>query len=183
MDKLIDNYKKNLISTIDNFFEQPLGEAIELINKTLNSGNTIFLAGNGGSAAMSDHFATDWSKGIYESTKKVCKVRSLSSNNALNTAIANDLGYDNVISEQLKLFAEPQDLLVLISSSGNSKNIVSAMHFAKQLKIKTIILTSTLSVNLNNFEGVKLVVSSSDIQIIEDIHNLFGHLVLKSYMI
>lgn len=183
MDILIRNYKKNLISAIDDFFDQPISEAIELIQNTLNSGNSIFIAGNGGSAAMSDHFATDWSKGIYQSTKKACKVRSLTSNSSLNTAIANDLGYMNVITEQLKLFAEPQDLLVLISSSGNSENIVSAMDFANQLKVRTIILTSTLSRRIKDFSGVKLIVSSSDIQIIEDVHNLFGHLVLKSYMV
>lgn len=176
----LETYKQDLILAINNFFEQPLTSAINTIKNTLVHGNYVYVAGNGGSAAMSEHFVTDWSKGISEVTKKSCRVSSLASNSALLTAIANDLGYENIYLKQLKMFANPGDLLVLISSSGNSNNILSTLQYAEKVGIEYIFLTSDLCKSLHDLKGIKIVVSSKDIQIIEDVHNLFGHLVYKS---
>ncbi len=178
---ILETYKDKLILAINDFFEQPLTSAISEINSTILSGNYVYIAGNGGSAAMSEHFATDWSKGVYEISKSPCRVKSLTSNGSLLTAIANDLGYENSYLQQLKMFASPGDLLVLISSSGNSKNILSTLKYAEKEGINYIFLTSSLCNSIQEINGTKIIVSSKDIQIIEDVHNLFGHLVYKSF--
>jgi len=178
---MLETYKDKLISAINNFFEQPLTSAISEIKSTLSNGNYVYIGGNGGSGAMSEHFATDWSKGVYEINKSPSKVRSLVSNSSLLTAISNDLGYENSFLQQVKMFVSPGDLLVLISSSGNSNNILSTLKYAEIKGINYIFLTSALCNCINELKGIKIVVSSIDIQIIEDVHNLFGHLVYKSF--
>src|SRR5205807_2169508 len=104
----------------------------QLLLKTRSAGARIFVAGNGGSAAISDHLCCDWQKGVHVADHAGLHVHSLVSSTGLLTAIANDFGYDKSFSFQLELAGlKPEDIVVLISSSGNSPNIVAAAELAK----------------------------------------------------
>lgn len=167
--------------SIEKFFENPkTHEAFNLLRNTFYLDNQIFIFGNGGSASMAIHFSTDWSKGVHEKTGRAMRVNCLNSNLGLLTAVANDLSFQDSASYQLKLFSKPNDLLFLISSSGKSKNIITASKMAKELGLLVIALTGQNPSNyLEENCDVIVKVNIDDTQIIEDVHNSFGHLVLK----
>ena len=101
----------------------------------------IFICGNGGSAALSEHFACDHQKILFETKKLKPTIISLVSNSALSTAISNDVNYSSIFSEQLKQIAKSGDILIVISSSGNSKNVVKAIKWANKNKMTSISFT------------------------------------------
>ena len=148
-----------------------------IINKSL-SGKHIFVAGNGGSASIANHFVTDLIGGFQKTNFKI-KVSSLSSNDSLITALGNDYGYDNVFSNQIKKLASKEDLLILISSSGMSPNIVKAAECAQEMGLEVF--------SMVGFEGghEKLRKSSTLVfhvktqvgqyEIVEDVHGIFCH--------
>ena len=132
------NYLSKVISSID---VQQIGDLIRLILKTRDAGKKIYFMGNGGSAATSSHFANDLAIG---SNSYDCPIKaiSLSDNLAIITAIANDFGYDEIFLRQLKVLLEPGDIVVGISASGNSKNIINAFEYAISKGNKTVALTA-----------------------------------------
>lgn len=139
-----------------------LDAACEAILRVTEMGGHIYVAGNGGSAAIADHLCCDLTKGTATLKHKTISTHSLSSNVALYSAIANDYGFEQVFSTQVGFFAKPGDVLIAISSSGNSQNILNAVHQAKTLGMTVI--------GLSGFEGGKLK-ESSDIQLHADIRN------------
>jgi D-sedoheptulose 7-phosphate isomerase len=132
------NYLSKVISFID---VQQIGDLIRLILNTRDAGKKIYFMGNGGSAATSSHFANDLAIG---SNSYDCPIKaiSLSDNLAIITAIANDFGYDEIFLRQLKVLLEPGDIVVGISASGNSKNIINAFEYAISKGNKTVALTA-----------------------------------------
>ena len=143
---------KTYFEEVNQVLEQtPLAEiayAVDLLIQTQTEGSRIFVMGNGGSAAMASHFACDLGKGTVIGDKPRFKVYSLADNIPMLTAYGNDVGYEVVFSEPLESLAEPGDVAVLISSSGNSPNIINAADKAKDLQLKTIGVTG--------FQGGKL---------------------------
>jgi D-sedoheptulose 7-phosphate isomerase len=145
--KLIEEYfveGQKILSRISLPEVAALASAIE---KVRISGFTVYIAGNGGSASTASHFATDIGIGSLMRSKPV-KAISLCDNSAVMTAISNDIGYSAVIEQQLRLCAEPGDLLIVISASGNSQNLVNAVLAAIDLGMTTYSLTG--------FDGGKL---------------------------
>lgn len=151
----------------------------QLILKTLKTKNSIFICGNGGSASIAEHVSCDLIKNFKFRGKK--QIFSLTCNTALMTMISNDYGYDKVFSYQLEKFSKKNDLLILISSSGNSANIVNCYKMAKKINLNTF--------SLVGFSGGKLFrlssksnsihVKSNDYGTIEDIHQSIFHLVIS----
>ena len=143
---------KTYFEEVNQVLEQtPLAEiacAVDLLIQTQSEGRRIFVMGNGGSAAMASHFACDLGKGTVIGDNPRFKVYSLADNIPMLTAYGNDIGYEVVFSEPLESLAEPGDVAVLISSSGNSPNIINAADKAKDLQLKTIAVTG--------FQGGKL---------------------------
>ena len=143
---------KAYFEEVNQVLEQtPLAEiacAVDLLIQTQSEGRRIFVMGNGGSAAMASHFACDLGKGTVIGDNPRFKVYSLADNIPMLTAYGNDIGYEVVFSEPLESLAEPGDVAVLISSSGNSPNIINAADKAKDLQLKTIAVTG--------FQGGKL---------------------------
>ena len=144
-------YAERLVK-ISQISETAFLNVAESLFDAINRGSTIWIIGNGGSASTADHFETDLS--FIKSTFSLPKVHahSLCSNNSLITAIANDLGYENVFSHQLKRKAKAGDVLFSISASGNSTNLISAVNFANKNEMQTI--------SLLGFDGGDLVHSS-----------------------
>ena len=141
---------------------------------------TIFLVGNGGSAANANHLATDLFYWANSGNKGAFRVHSLSANPSVLTCLGNDIGYENVFAKQLEALAHPMDLLLVFSGSGNSPNIVRVLEVARQLEV--------FSISLLGFDGGKAKFRSDlalhfpihDMQVAEDLHMIARHLLLKA---
>lgn len=173
--KTYGSYLSEILGKLD-FSE--VGKMIEAILEAREKGAQIFFIGNGGSAATASHFANDISVGT-RVAEKPFKAMSLTDNVAVLTAVANDDGYEQVFTKQLQNFCRPGDILVAISASGNSPNIIHTVQYAKNKGLKIIGLTG--------FDGGKLK-SLSDISIhvqtrkgeygpVEDVHMFVDHLI------
>ena len=143
--------------------------------KTRTEGGRIFAAGNGGSAAISEHLSCDWQKGVHVAGKACLKVHCLTSNTSLFTAIANDYGYDKSFAFQLELAElEKRDVVLLISSSGNSENVVQAMRFAKEKGCKVIGMSGFSGGKLKAESDISLHVPFDNYGLVEDGHRAPG---------
>ena len=178
MKNIIDNYQKEFRKAFESFFLNDLESAIKLIIDKLEH-NQVFVIGNGGSAAIAQHFATDWSKGLYGLNKKKANVNSLTTNSSILTAIGNDLNFDEIYSHQIEVQGKEGDLLVAISSSGNSHNIINAIKCAHKNEMHTIGLSGFSGGELSKLVNNAIIVRSNNMQVIEDVHGIFGHLVFK----
>lgn len=149
-------------------------DAIDAIAKALEKaekkGKQVFVMGNGGSAATASHIATDWSKTAERVGKPLIRCISLNDNAAFMTAIANDLGYDEVFVRQLKNLLQPNDVVVIISGSGNSPNVIKAAEYAKQIGAVTIGMTGFSGGKLRKMVDICFHVDSDQYGVIEDLH-------------
>jgi D-sedoheptulose 7-phosphate isomerase len=180
MKNLIANYlteHNRIISSLD---IDEINNAIELILETIENGGRVATCGNGGSATTASHYITDWNKMYFTHTRKKFDGICLSDNIGLMTAYANDLSYNDVFSEQVKYLLQPNDLLITISGSGNSANVLKATHVANNLNVKTLSICGYDGGQLKNISKHSVWVKSFDMQICEDAHVLFGHIVMKT---
>lgn len=153
--------------------------ASSLFRDVVERGGTIFVCGNGGSAAISNHLTCDCLKGVRNGTNIKPNVYSLASTVELITAIANDFSYDHVFSFQLESHARPGDLLIVISSSGGSQNIVQALRCAKEMGVHTIAMTGFDGGPTNELADVKLWVKAHNYGVVEDIHQSLMHILAQ----
>jgi D-sedoheptulose 7-phosphate isomerase len=137
----------------------------------------IFVMGNGGSAATASHWATDFSKTARVSGRPFLKCQSLSENMAYLTAIANDVSFDDSFSLQLESILTPNDIVILISGSGNSKNLIKACLYTKKRKAFVIGLLGFNGGRLKNIVDLPILVPSEQYGVIEDMHMAIGHIV------
>ncbi len=142
------------------------------------AGKRIFFAGNGGSAATASHFTNDLVKGLSPGNVKRFKAFSLVDQVAVITALANDYDYSVIFSEQLKNYAEKEDLLVVISGSGNSPNIVKACEYANEIGMITAGLTGRDGGKLKGLCDLSIIAPVDGMEQIEDIHMLWEHCVI-----
>ncbi len=158
-----------------------LNSIIDLLLKAYKSGNQVFIMGNGGSAAIASHFACDLGKGTlkdpYDEKEKRLKVISLTDNVPLMTAYSNDLAYEHVFSQQLKNLLNAGDVVIGISSSGNSKNVLNAIELAKKNKATTIGFVGFDGGKLIRLVDYKIWVNKSDYGIVEDTHSIMHHMI------
>src|ERR671913_1745693 len=138
-------------------------------------GRVVFVVGNGGSAATASHFACDLSKGTRHDGPPTFRVVSLTDNVPLLTAWANDSGYERVFSEQLTALARPGDLLVAISASGNSPNVVTAIDAARSCGMAVVGLSGRSGGRLAHLVDVLVNVPSDTIEVVEDAHLIVAH--------
>ena len=153
--------------------------AIDLIIKTWHSDNQIVTCGNGGSANTSSHYITDWNKMSHLATGKQFRGVCLSDNTGLITAYANDLSYEDIFSEQAKNIMNPGDLLIAVSGSGNSENVVRAINVANDKGCKTLAICGYDGGKIKKIANYSLHIKSFDMQLCEDAHFVFGHMVMK----
>ncbi len=160
-----------------NILEQ-IGKACENIIHALKSGNKILLAGNGGSASDSNHIAGEFVSGLYKA-RKALNALSLTSNNSIITAISNDYGYDKVFSRQIEAIGNKGDVLIALTTSGNSKNIVEALKTAQNLSVLTICMTGINNCEADKYANILIKVPSDDTPIIQESQITIGHLICK----
>ncbi|MCC7404947.1 MAG: SIS domain-containing protein [Bdellovibrionales bacterium] len=166
------DYTQSLSRALASLDTKLLDQACELIMTTAQRGRRIFLAGNGGSAAIADHLSCDLGKGTLSPGQPPIKVMSLSANGPILTAIANDYGYEQVFATQLEMYAQEGDVLITISSSGNSPNICKALEKAKAMKVKTIALTGFSGGKCKALADLPLHFEFKNYGIVEDCHQI-----------
>lgn len=167
----------NALSKIDMYSIQ---NAIDLIASKLDEGKKIITCGNGGSAYTASHYITDWNKMINLNTGKKFKGISLCDNTGLITAFGNDISYDEIFIGQLKAILDEGDLLIAISGSGNSKNVLNAVSYANACNADTLAIVGYDGGELKNIAKNSVWVPSFDMQLCEDFHLMFGHMVMKA---
>ena len=181
MDNLIlwNDYTLALSKAVKSINQKDINKLVNLIEKQIDSDNSVFIVGNGGSAYTASHFITDWCKMANVIKGKKLKSYSLADNVGMLTAYGNDLDYKKVFSEQLISYARNDDLLIVISGSGNSPNIIEAIETSKKIGMATFGLLGFKGGLAGNLLEFKIIVDSDDMQIIEDVHLSIGHNVMK----
>jgi D-sedoheptulose 7-phosphate isomerase len=156
-----------------------IARTLQILETAWETQHTVYIVGNGGSAATASHMANDFSKTVLGRTRKGRGMRaiSLTDNVALMTAWANDHGYDEMFAGQLEALAAPQDVLISISGSGNSPNLVKAVEMAKSMSIHTIGFLGMGGGVLKSMVDVAVVVPSQAYEPIEDVHMVLDHLI------
>lgn len=175
-------YFKYLSEVLDKVSLTEIRIFIESLLNARENDSRIFFIGNGGSAATASHFANDLAFGV-DNYKKPFRVISLADNVAVLTALGNDYGYKEIFIRQLKIQAKKNDVLVGISASGNSQNLISAFEFANKNKIKTIAITAFDGGKLKEIasEGIHVPTQNKEYGPAEDVHMIIDHLV-SSYL-
>ena len=171
--KEFEAHLKTIQAVIGNM-ESSLEEAANLVVNTLKNGNKVLLCGNGGSAADAQHIAAELT-GRYKTERKGLPAIALTTDTSALTAISNDYGYAKVFDRQVEALANKGDLLIGISTSGNSDNIISALTTAKELGCSILGLSGHDGGKMNDICDVNLVVPSDDTPRIQEIHILLGH--------
>jgi len=164
----------NVIGSMENDIEQ----ASQIIVDALKNGNKILLCGNGGSAADAQHIAAELT-GRYKTERRGLPGIALTTDTSALTAIGNDYGYDRVFDRQVESLANSGDVIIGISTSGNSKNVVSALKLGQELGCKTVGLTGRDGGNMNDVCNINLVVPSDNTPRIQEMHILFGHTICQ----
>ncbi len=182
--EILDNYKKNLINSINSLDDEKINELVDKILQTRDSDGTVFVAGNGGSAATASHFVCDLQKTVLGKNPtdvefKRIKVMSLVDSIPSITAWSNDVDYKVIFSEQLKSYGKNGDLLILISGSGNSENIIEAIHAAKELEIFTYGLLGFEGGIAKDMLDDYIIVNIESYGVIEDAHSIIMHMITE----
>jgi D-sedoheptulose 7-phosphate isomerase len=176
--QFLTNSLQEHLATIQNVLDAAL-PAIEqsgqMICEALSSGRKILLCGNGGSAADAQHIAAEL-VGCYEKQRRSWPAIALTTDTSALTAVSNDLGYEQVFARQLAGLAQPGDVLIAISTSGKSKNVLRAAERARELGCKTIALTGATSEPLGSLCDMALAVPSSRTSRVQEAHITIGHL-------
>jgi len=172
-------YFKEIKKVLDGIDLKAMEKFVDLLLRAYRKDNRIFVMGNGGSASAASHFACDINKGACLPYIKKFKVISLSDNIAIITAYANDLSYSEVFVEQLKNHLEPEDLVIGISGSGNSANVLKAVDYANANNAVTVGITGFDGGRLAGKVFLSLNVGVRDMQKAEDIHLMLIHLVMQ----
>lgn len=179
------DYFSKLKNNLDDFDFASLDIATKLIWETYKANKTSFFIGNGGSAATASHMANGFAKGTagFKGDKPWPRFKaiSLTESIATFTAWANDVSYDDIFSEQLKNLGKKGDLLVAISASGNSPNIIKACQTAKKLGLKVLGLTGFNGGKVAKISDVAIVIRDKDYGRVEDLHLLIHHVITEYF--
>jgi len=173
------DYFAKLNRTIAALDLRTVDEAVALVAKAHKKGRQIITLGNGGSSLTALHFITDWNKMVYLATGKPFRGRSLVDNIGLTFAYSNDIAFEDVFVEQLKNILEKDDLVIALSGSGNSPNVIKAVEYANSHDAITLGLCGYDGGKLAQVSQYTVWVDIKDMQISEDIHSMFGHIVVQ----
>ena len=177
--KFLEHYMKLLTNSIMETDMKNLNQAALQILKTIKKDATIYVCGNGGSAAISNHYVVDFLKFFREKTNYNPKIVSLSNNIETITAISNDIDYKYIFSYQAENLCNKNDLIIIISSSGNSKNIIELVKFAKKRKITTIGFSGFKGGYLKKNSDISVHVNINNYGITEDIFQIYMHIIMQ----
>ena len=174
-------YLERLIATLE---AMPV-EAIERLSETLyrayTDGKQVFILGNGGSASTASHMAADLGKNTIGPNMRRFRIMSLNDNIPMLTALSNDLGYENVFAEQLQSLIQPGDVLIVLSGSGNSPNVIKAMEYARSQSAEVAALLGFGGGRAAELADISILVDSSDYGVVEDAHLVLNHILVEYF--
>ena len=173
----IENYKENLNEVWDSLDYDKVEQVANELKSAWLDGKNLFLCGNGGSSANANHIANDLIFGVNPKGKGL-KVHSLCANSSINLCLANDIGYENIFSHQLNTLAKKGDILVVLSGSGNSPNILNALEKGKMMGLKSIALLGFDGGNAIKLSDMTIHFKINDMQIAEDFQMIVFHLLV-----
>jgi D-sedoheptulose 7-phosphate isomerase len=174
-----ESYLSKLTSVLAQLDRQQIDNAIEVIADAWRMDRQVIAFGNGGSAMTALHFINDWNKAILTATNKRFRGRTLVDNLGLVTSFANDCSFESIFLGQLKNVLDPGDLVIAISSSGNSENVIRAVEYANDFGAITLGLCGFEGGRLKNVAQHVLWVNVNDTQLSEDVHSIFGHILVQ----
>ena len=169
------------INTLQKLDVDAINQALNLLLEAYRAHKWIYIFGNGGSSSTASHFENDFNKGVSEPLKTKFRFRCLNDNVATLMAVANDMGFEEVFRYQLTDRIEAGDLVIAISGSGNSKNVINAVEYAKSCGNKIIGITGYDGGKLRRMCDVSLHVPVNSMQISEDVHMIFDHLMMSMF--
>ena len=175
----LQSYLENLSSLFSSIRGNEFEDFIEELECALDRGSKIFICGNGGSATAAAHFTCDLNKGVSFGKERRFRVICLNDNIPLLLAYSNDLSFAEIFVEQLKNFLQKDDLVVGVSSSGNSPNVIKAVEYARQHGARTFAICGHDGGRLKQEAQKSLIINSSDIQKVEDCHLIIFHCAMQ----
>ena len=177
----ITNYYARLEKTIESLDKEALNQVMNLLQDAYKKESRIYVCGNGGSASTASHIMNDFNKGLSYDQDKKWHLVCLNDNVATLMAISNDDSYDKVFSKQLEGNITKDDILLAISGSGNSKNIIEAVKEAQKVGVKVVGMTGYDGGKLYQMSDFNMHVPINDMQITEDIHLTFNHMMMSVF--
>ena len=178
----LSEYRAQLIAALEGIDLDQVQSLVAALSEQRNNGGQIFTCGNGGSAATASHFATDLGKGASYGQPQRFKVVALTDSISTITAYANDVSFDVVFAEQLRNLGRPGDLLICISGSGNSPNVLRATETARELGLRTAALTGFQGGELGPLADIHINVPSDHMGRVEDAHMALCHMIAFSFI-
>jgi len=172
-------YLEKLTQTLGVIDRNQIDAAVQVVADAWQAGRQIITLGNGGSSMTALHFITDWNKSVFMRGHKQFRGRSLVDNMGLLMAYGNDISFEDIFIEQLKNIMSPGDLVLAISGSGNSENVVRAVDYANKNGATTLGLCGYRGGKLKSIAQHVLWADVDDMQIAEDVHSIFGHMVMQ----
>lgn len=176
----LEKYKQQEIETYQKLDLESVNTVLNILEQARFDGKKIFICGNGGSAATASHFCCDFNKGVNDSKTDKYDFECLSDNIPTMMAIANDIGYEEVFRFQLINKMEPGDILIGISGSGNSENIINAIKYANEIGGITIAIVGYDGGVIKEIAQYNIHVKINNMQIVEDIHMILDHMMMSA---
>ena len=176
--KDIQDYLRIEQETLSKLDVSEISRALNVLLEALENDRTVYIFGNGGSGSTASHFTGDFNKGVSEGLQKVFRFQCLNDNLPTLLAVANDFDYSEVFVYQLRGRLQPGDVVMAISGSGNSKNVLKAAEYAKEQGAAVIGLTGYSGGALRALADISLHVPVNSMQVAEDIHLVFDHLMM-----
>jgi len=175
----IKRYLKLLEKKLSVIKTQEINQIVNILKSAYDNGNTIFTMGNGGSGTIASHIVCDFNKGASANLDRKFRVMCLNDNMPSVSAIANDISYDAIFVEQLKNFLRPADVVIGISSSGNSRNIIRAIDYANKKGAVTVGFCGFDGGRLKQTAQYAIHIAVDDMKVAEDIHSIISHMMMK----
>lgn len=179
MQEHIKHYINKLSSALQILPMKDIQILAEALLEVWINNRCIYICGNGGSAGNAIHLANDFIYGAGIKNKMGLRVEALSANSAVISCLANDLGYESIFSEQIRIKGNPGDILIALSGSGNSPNIIKALEMANQLKMKTFAILGFNGGQCKNIAQFPIHSNVDDMQIAEDLQLIIGHICMQ----
>jgi D-sedoheptulose 7-phosphate isomerase len=181
MEERIDQYLKNTIAALNLLDRNEINSALLLLRDTLNLSGKTYIAGNGGNFANALHYGVDWGKGLQQLIGKNLNPVVLGENISTFSAFSNDDSFENVYVNLLRLqnFQTDKDVLVILSAGGSSTNMIKLAKYANSSKLKSIALCGFDNKHLKPYVDSIVFSPVSDMQLVEDAHAIFCHLVMR----
>lgn len=184
--RFIKDYLQKIKTISETIDVEQINTCLNIFKTVFENRRQIFIIGNGGSAATASHFVCDLEKMVlgknFKKNQKRFRVICLSDNIPLMTALANDCSYDDIFSERLKTFAQKDDLLLVISGSGNSTNIIKAVKIGKKLKMQTLAFLGFDGGKVRGMVDSYVLIPSSEYGQVEDYHLILNHLITAYFL-